>query len=295
MMPKCQFIGIGVQKSASTWVHRILEDHPEIISSNPKELDFFSFNYDKGENWYHSHFNGFGEEKKESMSGEISPSYFNDLKAPTRVHSYNPDIKIIVTLRDPLERAYSNHLHLIREELYKFDDISFEYGTNHYPEYIDQSFYFKHLSNWFKLFPKQNFLILLQEDIRRDPVGCSIQVYQFLGIDEKHQSQFLNRQANVSFKPKSRILDTFYKSTSSFLTKIGLQKFVKLIKKQSFFISLRDKNRVHLSKSVPEISPETKRKVMDKFSDDLVNLSSLIERDSFPWETWRYIKEHKEN
>ena len=80
-MPKPTFIGIGAQKCASTWIYDILKDHPDVALSELKEVDFFSYKYDHGLQWYE---NNFSEAGTQSVIGEISPSYFHEPAVPAR-------------------------------------------------------------------------------------------------------------------------------------------------------------------------------------------------------------------
>ena len=79
------FLGLGAQKCASSWIHKILEDHPDVFVSQPKELDFFTNYFNRGYTWYERHFNGAGSAK---AIGEVSPSYFCDPLAPERIRRY---------------------------------------------------------------------------------------------------------------------------------------------------------------------------------------------------------------
>ena len=113
---KPNFIGIGAQKCASTWVYKVLQDHPQAYVSEPKELNFFSYYYNHGFQWYERFF----ENTRDRIAvGEISPSYFNASAAPYRVCQYNSNMRVIVTLRDPVERAYSHHLWEVLHSLSK--------------------------------------------------------------------------------------------------------------------------------------------------------------------------------
>lgn len=286
MGKKVNFIGIGVQKSASTWVYKILEDHPDIECSNPKELDFFSFFFDKGADWYHSHFNN----KKNRLLGEISPSYFIDKDSPLRVKKYNPNMKIIVTLRDPIERAYSNHLHMIRTGCYLFDDISFEKGLMMDETYLEQSRYAKHLKNWFSLFSKENILILFQEEIQKKPEESAKKLYKFLKVDAEHCSAFLKRKANVSYAVKHKKIKKLVTSTFSVVKKIGGGFLVERLRKTNFFLNVRDKNRVPLSTVVPEIKSSTREFLIGELTSDMKELVELLNVKTLPWNTWRYLE-----
>src|SRR5262249_43557994 len=177
---KPTFIGLGGQKCASTWVHSVLKDHPDAYVSTPKEIDFFSSFYENGFQWYERSFAGAQHQR---AIGEISPSYLPDGNAPARAHEYNPRFRIIVSLRDPVERAYSNHLHEVRLGHYADEDLSFEAGLANNPMYLEQSRYAKHLGRWLRHFPRDQLLVILQEEISADPAQQARRLYQFLGLD----------------------------------------------------------------------------------------------------------------
>ncbi|MEO1276930.1 MAG: sulfotransferase, partial [Pseudomonadota bacterium] len=100
-------IGLGGQKCASSWVWEVLARHPDIAATPEKELDFFSYRHDRGTAWYAAQWSGPG------LRLESSPSYLHDPRAPGRLARFAPDARLFVTLRDPVERAYSHHLHEI--------------------------------------------------------------------------------------------------------------------------------------------------------------------------------------
>lgn len=281
------FIGIGVQKSATTWIYRVLEDHPEVSCSQPKELNFFSRNFGKGVDWYHSHFN---QKRANTLLGEISPSYFTCEESVIRAKKYNPNLKIIVVLRDPIERAYSNHLHMIRTNDYPYEDLSFEAGLKMDARYIDQSRYGKHLSKWFHSFSRQAILVLMQEEIKKNPIREAQKLYDFLEIDPNHKSLFLNKKANVSYSFKNKKLSQLIKGGISFLNGCGLNVIVRKLRQSHFYLWLREKNRVHLKEIVPPIKSETQSNLVIELSQDLEELVKLLNVDTLPWETWRKHK-----
>ena len=278
------FIGIGAQKCASTWVYKILQDHPQVCVSDPKELNFFSYKYDHGFRWYLNHFNDGLETKK---CGEISPSYFYDPLAPARAHQFNPGMKIIVTLRDPVARAYSNHLHEIRIGQYQCEDLSFETGLKNNPMYVYQSLYARHLKKWLEYFDKSQMLILIQEEIKAQPRKHAKKLAEFLGISDEHESQSINRQANVSYAEKIRGMDSLLKSVGKFGRKLGLGALVNKIRDNSLVRNLRESNRKHLSEDVPPMKPETCKELENIFQDEVNELLKIMGRDSLPWTTGR--------
>jgi len=111
---KVDFIIAGFQKCGTTALHTFLTKHPRVIGSKPKELDFFNYdvNYNKGSSYYHSKFNP--KPIFSRLRGfkflEASPSYANDSDAlftAKKIKEYNKDIKIILLIRNPIDRAYS--------------------------------------------------------------------------------------------------------------------------------------------------------------------------------------------
>lgn len=280
---KPSFIGIGVQKCATTWIYQVMRDHPAVTLSDPKELDFFSYKYDHGQQWYEDFFSRLGDG---AIGGEISPSYFYDHYAPKRAATYNPSFKIIVALRDPVDRAFSNHLHEIRVGHYVGPDFSFDAGIDNNPMYLEQSHYFLHINRWLDFFPKEQFLFLLQEEIKKDPVNEAKRLYEFLGIDPSHCSSFLQRQANVSFSEKIKGIDSMFRGFGWLGRRLGARSLVDALRNNPSLVRMRETNRQHLSQIVPEMTPETERKLRIMFRDEVLEVAKLLGRDHLPWKTW---------
>ena len=108
---KPDFIGIGAQKCATAWLYNILADHPVICLAAPPDGDkytkFFSYFCEEGIEWYERHF----EKQQNEITGAYSISYFCNLEVQERIYNYSPEIKLIVSLRHPVERAFPNHKH----------------------------------------------------------------------------------------------------------------------------------------------------------------------------------------
>ncbi len=209
------YVGIGAQKCASTWLHRILAEHPQVAVPAEKEIDFFSYRYDHGFQWYES---CFAEAGPGSLArGEISPSYFCDPAAPARLARYAPDAKILLSLRDPVQRALSNHRHEVREGHLAGADLSFEAGLANNPMYVEQGRYATHLKRWLQHFSREQVLVVLMEDVESDPAGVCRAVYGFLEVDDGYVPTGLRERYNRSFVSRSRWLtevkDAVYAST----------------------------------------------------------------------------------
>jgi hypothetical protein len=102
------FLGVEAQKSGTTSLHRLLAGHPQIFLPAENELKYFSKRYGEGVEWYAARYASAG---RQQFCGEITPYYLFHPEAPQRIYALLPRIRIIVLLRDPVERALSQFFH----------------------------------------------------------------------------------------------------------------------------------------------------------------------------------------
>jgi hypothetical protein len=175
-MNRINFIGIGTGKSATSWLANILVMHPQVdYPTTKKEIHYFNkwipLDY-KTENhfhrkdykWYHSHFDFLSDYL---TRGEITPCYLDMPGTSYLIHKYNPDIKLLVILRNPWERLISQFEFARSNGIEKHSKI--EDAVKHNPtKYIESNLYYKHLTDYLYLFDKENILILFYEDLKQD-------------------------------------------------------------------------------------------------------------------------------
>lgn len=282
-LPRVNFIGIGGQKCASTWIYDILEGHPQVCLSSGKELDFFSNYWDRGFSWY---LNKFDKRKIHSALaiGEVSPSYLSDTDAPKRAAQYNPDMRIILTLRNPLDRAYSNHKHNIRQGFVSDNDnLSFEAELDKNPTYVEHGFYGQHLSNWLQSFPSNQIFIVFFEEIVSNPTEVACSLYRFLGLSSDYTSPNIDKKSNesaaVANVQVALLIDNIRNviKTSriswiwTFLRAIGLRHLY------------RAWNGRNVVTSIPKMKTETRTRLAKIYNDDLTLLESLTKRSLDAW------------
>src|SRR5947209_2592633 len=106
------FLIIGAQRCGTTSLYDDLVKHPSIATASQKEIHFFDLNFQKGIDWYQAQFPGLGQ--KGFITGEASPYYIFHPLAPKRILAAAPEIKLIVMLRNPVNRAYSHYQHEIK-------------------------------------------------------------------------------------------------------------------------------------------------------------------------------------
>ncbi|MCB1986464.1 MAG: sulfotransferase [Burkholderiales bacterium] len=289
---KINFIGIGAQKCASTWIHRVLSDHPEVNVYPGKEIDFFSVYFDRGYQWYERQLNDIGKTK---AVGEVSTSYFTDSDSPARVFGYNPDMRIILSLRDPIERAYSHHLHEVRLQHITGKNLTFEAGLENNPMYLLQSRYSLHLKRWLEAFPINQILVLFQENIRDDPFKQSRRLYQFLELSDAHHSEFINKKVNKSQRAKYPGIENFTQYAGQLGRALGAGNFVEKIKNNNWIRRLRQSNVVDLRQIIPSIQPSTRKHLQELLADDMFELSRQLGRTDLPWPIWKSLNDNSVN
>jgi hypothetical protein len=175
-------------KAGTTSLHRYLAIHPEVWMSRQKELDFFIElrNWDRGINWYASHF-----QEEAFIRGESSPGYTNypyHDKVPQRMHSLIPDAKLIYILRNPLERIISDYLHRFRKKSER-RSIQDALGGEDTKGYVNRSCYFLQISQYLGFYPMERILIITQEELLAKRIGTLKRVFRFLEIDESFKSK----------------------------------------------------------------------------------------------------------
>lgn len=280
-MARPNAIGIGAQKCASSWIHAVLAAHPQSAVAGAKELDFFSYYFDRGYRWYEDLF---AHARQADILFENSPSYFHDPRTPERVAGYDPQMKIVALLRDPVERAYSNHLHEVIKG--HIPNLSFEEGLANNPSYLEQSRYSTHLGRWLDVFPREQVLVLLAEDVRADAAAQARRVYEFMGIDPDFTTGILTERRNESDRAKFGWLRTALRAQGDRMRGMGLEEPLIRLKKLPPFRQLLQFNSVDIRGEVPAMLPETRQRLTDELGDEITGLARLLGRDPVEWPSW---------
>jgi len=173
------FLFIGPDKSGSTWLYRLLLEHPQCYIPPAKDLYFFDRYYHKGLPWYSRFFKQAG--KLGICSGEICHDYLYSTEAMKRIRRDLPDVKLITILREPVERSYSHYLYLKRSGL---TNLSAMEAVQTLPQVVDHSCYFKFLSEYFKCFHERQILVMDFDSLKHDPQAFASQITTFLGISK---------------------------------------------------------------------------------------------------------------
>lgn len=272
-------IGIGAQKCASSWLHAVAGSHPEIGISDPKEVDFFSYYFDRGYRWYEEHF---AEVPGARVYFESSPSYFHDPRSPARARAYREDLKVLALLRDPVKRAFSNHLHEIIKG--HIPSCPFEEGLENNPAYLEQGLYATHLGRWLDAFPREQVKVLFAEEISADPGAAAADVFSFLGVDPTFDSAILHERRNESDRARLPALRKGLRAGGDWMRRRGLEATLARIKASPAVSGVLKANRVEIRDEIPKMRPETAARLEAFFAPEMETLRRMLGRSALPWE-----------
>lgn len=270
------FLIIGAQKAATTWLFQMLNQHQDIFIPDIKEVNFFnkSDNYQKGLAWYREQFLDCENEK---VLGDATPNYLwtsssdRDLKEsnrnpdiPSLVHNDYPDIKLIVCLRDPVERARSAFLHHIRARNIPPDESILNVGNRY--GILSMGYYDRDLMEWFRYFSREQFQIFIyEEDILQNTKETIRKAYNFLNVDDDFSPNQMRKKYNKT-------------EGDTYLHLHYYMPWVAKLMKKVFPWAMRfDFPKI-------EITEQEREKLKEHYASHVQRLEELLGR-SLPWES----------
>jgi len=202
-MSKPDFLGIGAIKAGTTWVADALAAHPEVFMAHGKELHYFSQQHQRGEQWYLNHFPDGGEHR---AVGEFSVTYMDrSEQTARRIHAFNPDFRLIVAVRDPVERAFSQYRWMKQMGA---DLPTFEQALARHPDLVSNGCYAANLEPYWRLFPDEQFFYVTQREITTSPEQLCQRLYEFLGVDPVFEAASPRQVVGETIQPRSRLLES---------------------------------------------------------------------------------------
>jgi hypothetical protein len=295
------FLIIGAGKSGTTSLFRYLSAHDSIFMPAEKELSFFIRDdyYRRGmpwclEEWY-------GNASPEQMWGEASPQYLAVASAAERIGQTLPDVKMIVILRNPIDRAHSNHRHLERGnvESRPFDECvesllslgpddqrPAEINLGRRAEYIADGEYGRLLANYLRYFQREQLKVLFFDDVVSDPRRVVAEVYQWLGVDPEFVPPNLGQQFNaggtIRFPRMVQLTNTVIASgrgrrwSTTLLRACGLHHTAR-----SLLLRFNTEWAVKKENSTP-LSAELRGRLIAHYAHDVAQLEELLGIE-VPW------------
>ena len=198
------FIIIGAMKSGTTSLYNYICDHPSVIAAEYDEIGFFDSNYHLGLNWYRSLFptkkqlKSLEQKEDQGITGEDTPFYFWNEESANRIKEILPNVKLILILRNPINRAYSEYHDKVQSgrtkksfEQYIQSELENLKKNSPPPSKFNdddsillRGIYSKQFENWSRIFSKKQIIVLQSEQLLEKPQKVLNEIYNFLGLTE---------------------------------------------------------------------------------------------------------------
>jgi hypothetical protein len=266
------FIGVGPPRSGTTWLDRILRNHVG-LPVGLKETQFFVWRYHLGLDWYADHFAGHA---RDYPTGEFGPTYFSVGEARARIRQHMPACRIVITLREPVERLYSHYKMWRKIGVVK---APFEEVVDHHEELIAHTRYVHNVIAWREQFGEERTLILIHEDTRADRQGYVDRLCDFIGsprLDLKSVTIEREPAAHVERAPKSRRAARRALWLRDLLEERGYSRLLELM--EPLFEFCMGRGEIFAA-----LSPELEAALRERFRPEVEQLEELLGRDLSAW------------
>jgi len=300
--PFPNFFVIGAPKAGTTALYSCLKQHPDIYMSPVKEPHFFTYEGEvpvfagpAGASLWRvavrrprDYLLLFVDALEQSAIGEASASYLGSSQAAVRIKRYVPNAKIIVLLRQPADRAYSNYQYLRSHGVEPISDFakvltqeSLRRKDGWYPFYFyrEGGYYYANLLRYFELFPRERIKIYLYDEWSTAPQAVLRDLFQFLEVDESFAPALL--RSNVTRIPRNRSMhrlaihpERIDRLISSLLTKKRSERIIS---------ALQDLDNAYNLTSPPPIDPQIRQQLTEGYREDILYTQELIGRDLSHW------------
>lgn len=276
------FLGIGAMRSGTSWLYVQLRSHKDVYMSEQKELNFFNDFYSNGIEWYRGHFPSDKEAANYKAVGEITPTYLTDPEAPSRIHSHIPDCRFIAILRNPVHRAYSEYTKRLRD--FNFNG-TFDEFVERFHEVLARGYYTKQLENYFRVFSRDRFLILIFEETVGNHQAATQKLSTFLQIDPNgFDLSRMQQKVNPSYLPRLPGLYSSAVKMRQSLVKKNLGRVLTAAEKLGLIHAARQIVRFRGPRSeLPKMDEKTRKRLSGVYLPEIHTLEELLEHDLSTW------------
>lgn len=296
MMPN--FILIGAPRAGTTSLYHYLRQHSQVSMSRIKETNYFAYLASRAEPGYETgltmqwpvktlaEYKALFRGGEYAAAGEASPLYFFAPGVARQIQTYLPDARLVMILRNPVERAYSAYLKNCREgtETRSFEDRLMQ--EIHHPErvvcsehyYLRAGMYFERIADYLQYFERSQLKIVFQEDLQNAPAGLMSELFAFLGVNSGFVPDTSVR-FNQSLPPllvKSSGNRRLLKETTRRVREFIPRKMYYSLLNLEYFVN---KNLTHYS----QMKKQTRLLLLEQYGQDILNLQGFLGRDLSHW------------
>lgn len=270
------FVGIGAPRSGTSWLNTLLASHLDVYTPTLRdEINFFDDYYERGLDWYEGLFPDPEAAAGYRAIGEVTPQYLECPECPERIFTTLPDSKLLVMLRHPVDRAYSQYGFYVQRRNYR---DSFEEFVTEMPRSLERGFYSRYLRRYLRYFDRSRMLVLVFEEAVADVARTKQVLAEFLDLDPARFPEATGkRKVNPSTVPKFQFLYGFVAKTGRLFRKLNLEPIV------DFVMRSRIPRMLAKGRSLPPLDDGVRRRLSELYVEEFRELEECMQVDLAPW------------
>ncbi len=279
---------IGPQKSATSWLYYCLKEHDEVTVAKTDAVHYYDIFYHRGRAWYDQRFPA---SQKGQQVIDFTPSYIRSPWAPRRIYRDHPEAKLILCLRNPVDRAFSHYWHEKKKQKIAFEFAEVLENYDLFSSWIEPGLYAQHIERYLQFFDREQFLFLEFEQLESNPDQFLRNVLEFMNVDTDFTPSLLQEKVNRAGS-RQNFLNEQWKAFKRFfrtsplaptLRKIKGDKAVKKIETLPLLRrSLNNKKEYKKGMTFP-----LRKKLIELIEPEIARLEKLLDKD---FTHWRRIK-----
>ncbi|EBA13097.1 sulfotransferase family protein [Roseobacter sp. CCS2] len=276
---KPDYIFIGPHKSGTTWIDNYLRHRGDVcLPEATKETFFFDKQYHKGWDWYASLYGKRTPEHK--ICVEVAPSLLDKPEAAQRVAEDLPNVKVIGTLRNPIDRAIAHYFHYLKGGE---PDWGFRKMAENHPAMVSNGLYYKNLNMWVELLGRDQVRLLNYHDLNTSPDGYVRKICDVLDLPYMAaEDEVLYARINEDGDPRFRLLAKAARRGARSLRSQGMHWLVNAVRQPAV-------RKIVYGKRPDETKRERlrheAREFYQEFFDDFSHLDADFMFDTTTWRT----------
>lgn len=273
---------VGPQKTATTWVYNCFKEHPQVVTPKKDATHYYTLYYHKSFEWYIKHFDDSDGNK---TFFDPTPNYFRSPFAAERIARDNANAKIIICLRDPIERAFSHYWHEKKKKRFNFKFEEVFQNFDLYTNWIEPSMYSVHIERFVRCFGWPQIKIMWFDDLESDPEQFIKELFDFADIDTTFTPSILKRKLNVA-RPPDFWGKGFYERLKTTLNRTRVAPQLQWLKNKASIQGEAEQNSVKKPKDIEtvcNVDPEVIKELLAHFESEYSNLERMFSKDLSAW------------